>query len=274
MAGAHGNSDVIRRALRNAEKLSGLHDAREYDTGELAAEVQRQHDEHVWQQAQTAMNSDMRDAKFRRFVAPQTALSPAQQRSEHQRDVDHTQAHAQREGMRPDGKYWQHSTGQQVQPAYHTMDGVPVSMNDRHAQRDAHRGHGHGSDPLWPQEIDLRAVERREQINRERHYMHEQKIAQQQHVSATMKKLAREQHVAHQEQERREFLAEERLRAHCPERAHPDANVKPTPELVQAAVRRTGITPDLQRLSTLSAAEREEDGARTPARTRSSHRAR
>ena len=138
-------------------------------------------------------------------------------------------------------------------------------MNDRHAQRDAHRGHGHGSDPLWPQEIDLRAVERREQINRERHYMHEQKIAQQQHVSATMKKLAREQHVARQEQERRKFLAEERLRAHCPERAHPDANVKPTPELVQAAVRRTGITPDLQRLSTLSAAEREEEGARTPA---------
>ena len=43
----NASSDIIRHALRNAEKLSGLHDAREYDTGQLAAEVQRQHEEHV-----------------------------------------------------------------------------------------------------------------------------------------------------------------------------------------------------------------------------------
>jgi hypothetical protein len=264
LAGAHGSFGFdVDHVLRQAEELKGLHDCREYDNGELAAEVRRRRD--VERDALARVHQE-RESKFRRFVAPQTALSPAQQRSEHQRDIDHTQAHAQRDGMRPDGKYWQHSTGQQVQPAYYTLDGVPVSANEhRHAQRDAHRGHGHGSDPFWPQEIDLRAVERQEQIRRERLYMHEQKRAQQQHVAATMQKLAQEQQAARQEQERRAFLAEERLRAHCPERAHPGANVKPTPELVQAAVRRTGITPDLQRLSTLSAAEREEADARTPA---------
>ena len=65
-----GGEPAERTAAASAK--AAAHDAREYDTGELAAEVQRQHDEHARQHARrAAMNSgdalartvQMRDAK-------------------------------------------------------------------------------------------------------------------------------------------------------------------------------------------------------------------